>query len=230
MSNQSIYVALVAYAKSHYPGFDVRLKQESRLMRVLGKLLFFAPTFMTQYTTTIGSVVYVPEKAAQDPLYWKVLAHELVHVSDKTRNSSGTVGFGLLYLFPQWLAALGLIGPFFAVLTQDPTWLWGLLLLLLAAPLPAPYRTRLEMRGYAMSIAVNYWRHGSVDIETYMPWLLGTFTGPVYYFMWPFKRSVRKQLLAWQKKIEDGSILEGPGSEPFVAVHEILKRSGATYA
>jgi hypothetical protein len=77
-------------------GKDYRIvkKEDSRLMRVIEKLLFFNPMFMREYITTIGTTIYAPGGEI-DP---KVLAHELVHVADYKRWG---ILFSLSYLlFP----------------------------------------------------------------------------------------------------------------------------------
>ena len=45
-----------------FPDFKIVSKQDSKLMRILGKILFFNKDFMTRYITVIGNTVYVPSK------------------------------------------------------------------------------------------------------------------------------------------------------------------------
>jgi len=65
--------------------------------------------------------------------------------------------------------------------------------LLLAAPIPAYFRMKEELDGYTMSMAVNWWRTGFIS-ATYIAWVAEQFTGPGYYFMWPFKRNIKNRL------------------------------------
>ncbi len=79
----TVYARVTALAAQM--GVTVRYKDQSLFMRLLGKLLFFTPAFMTEYTTTIRSTVYFPSEAwaNQSPLgAAMVLAHELQHVQD----------------------------------------------------------------------------------------------------------------------------------------------------
>ena len=45
-------------AHEFFPGLKLRYKDESTLMKIMGKLMFFNPSFMTQFTTTIGETIY----------------------------------------------------------------------------------------------------------------------------------------------------------------------------
>jgi hypothetical protein len=223
-SNQEIYEALVAMGKARYPGFEVLPKEDSTAMKILDKILFFTPDFMTRFTTTMGSKVYAPAQRRSSPTFWKTIAHELVHIHDKTHAPLGMFGFGFWYLVPQILAAFALLAIPLAFVSLH--FLWLLLLLPLAAPIPSMGRTHYEMRGYAMSMAVNYWRYGSVQ-QHQIDHNVKNFIGPAYYFMWPFESGVRKQLDEWVDKMEDGSILEDP---IFKDVHDLLAGLGVANA
>jgi hypothetical protein len=225
-TNQQIYEAVLEMAKTRYPGFQVRVKEESWLMKVLAKILFFNKRFMTGYVTTVGDKIYVPRDRVSDFSLWQVLVHEYTHVYDKNRADFGMLGFGFWYLFPQILGVVALLCWIPALIFWEPAWLWGLLTLLLAAPLPSPGRMKYEMRGYAMSMAVNYWRYGSV-LDTTKRWIEEKFTGPDYYFMWPFKKMVRDEIDEWVVRLETGKILEGEDGLPFRDVHGLLSRLGA---
>lgn len=54
-------------------------KNDSKLMKAIAVILKpFCPTFMTNFTTTIGRTIYCPNGQIME----SVLAHELVHVAD----------------------------------------------------------------------------------------------------------------------------------------------------
>lgn len=174
----------------------VRFKNESILMRVLGIILFFNPDFMTNYTTTIGNTVYFPSKEwleSRKTSAAAVLAHELVHIQDS--KEAGLIVFSYTYLVPQIFALLSL----FAIFSS---W-WWLLCLVFLAPIPAPFRTYWELRGYAMSDAVRY---KSTEKFTDIDWMAGQFTSGSYFFMWPFKADIKKRILRNRELIKQGKL------------------------
>lgn len=183
MADTSPYDRITAYGKSKF-NLSIRFKDESRLMKALGAILFFNPQFMNRYITVIGNSVYFPSRvwlASNRDAAARVLCHELVHVADERRVGSWL--FKLSYLFPQWLALLSLssivIGP------------WGLAFLLFLAPLPAPFRAFWELRGYMMTDAVYHLAFGSFADTN---WLAEQFTTSSYYFMWPFRKGIERQI------------------------------------
>lgn len=223
--NQQIYEALTAEAKTQFPGFEVRAKEDSLLMKILAKLLFFNKRFMSDYTTTVGYKIYAPKDTREFPLFWKVVAHEYVHMHDRKHAPARWLTYGLWYMAPQIFAVLGLVGAVVALATWNPVWLWSLLALLLAAPIPSPGRTHYEMRGYTMSMAVNYWRYGSVR-DYQREHVLEKFTGPDYYWMWPFKGSMKKKIDNAVAMLESGRIFQRKGAQPFIEVHGLLRDLG----
>lgn len=165
---------LERYVQASIPGFAVEEKQRSLWMRVLSRLLFFNPDFMSRYTTTLYPKIYVPSLDR-----WKVnnffsiitLAHEYVHLRDRQRLS---LLFNVLYLSPQVFAVLALLYP------VSP---WFLLFLLCLLPIPSLGRAWAEFRGYRMSMAMKYWLTG----EQYnIPFIVYQFTSSNYYWMFPF--------------------------------------------
>jgi hypothetical protein len=196
--DQVIYESLVSYGKKTYKGFDVKIKDDSRLMKLIAKILFFNPNFMNSFVTTIGPIVYIPrlwftEAASGNREYpYEVIAHELVHVNDSEKSKLFKIG----YLFPQWLALIALLAPIFATFFGANWWLllWALVFIL---PIPAIWRNKYERRGYAMSLAVTYWKTGKFSLERCRQ-ITEQFTGPAYYFMWPFKKSMEK----WTDSVE----------------------------
>lgn len=176
------------------PGFEIRSKKTSTLMKLVGKLMFFNKKFMTGYITTFYPYVYVPT------LPWRldshlpaisVLAHEWVHLHDRKRL--GPV-FNFLYASPQCLAPFALLA----------FWnLWFLLFLICLLPLPSPGRAWAEFRGYRMTIAAHYWLSGQkVDLK----WIVDQFVGSSYYFMWPFRGWLMKKFQKEFDKIKNDDL------------------------
>jgi hypothetical protein len=71
--------------------YKIVAKEDSTLMKIIGKLLFFNKGFMTNYVTTLGSTIYAPGGEISDI----TLQHELVHVKDWKRWN---ILFSLSYL------------------------------------------------------------------------------------------------------------------------------------
>jgi len=133
--------------------FDIKYKNQSPFMKFIGALLFFNKSFMTKYTTTIGSTIYFPSEdfiKQNDQGSIEILSHELVHVGQA--NKYGKLLFSILYLFPQCLAALSILSllAFFNI-----GFLWFLVCLVFIAPIPAPWRAAFEIGGYTMSLFVS---------------------------------------------------------------------------
>jgi hypothetical protein len=194
----------------------VRYKDESRGMRQLGRLLFWNPAFMTNFSTTFGATVWLPSRkwVDDDPFRaWVVLCHELVHVEDYT-NSKPRWLFPVMYSMPQGLAVLAVLAAVFQI-----WWLLGFLVLL--APLPAPWRKNAEMRGYAMSMAATCWVNKTGIPQAQKEQIARWFTGPDYYFMWPFKGAVQREVGRWSKMILCNEIF-GQG-DVYARVHKLIK-------
>lgn len=200
MSDRQIFQALVVYATAKFKGFKLVHKQNSLLMRVLSRVLFFNKTFMSGYITTIGSTIYWPGDASTSS-DWRTLAHELVHVRDKDRALGGMLGFSLAYLFPQSLALLALLAPVVAF--------WGpygwllLLALIAAAPFPAPRRRHYEEKGYTMSLVcaaldgpISQWTKDNIVEQ---------FVGSSYYWMSRDEESTRFWVEATSRLAEAGA-------------------------
>jgi hypothetical protein len=214
--------------KKHAPTYELRFKNESTFMKILGKILFFNKSFMTGAKTTIGTKIYWPSRAQyeRDPkASFKTLAHEFVHVMDYIKSP---VRFVLGYLFPQILAAPAVLFvllspiliPLLALGVLSP---WVLLVLLTAvflAPMPSPGRKKAEMRGYGMSSKARVWLHGSVH-PSQTEWYIEQFIGPSYYYMWPFKKSVQKELKGWADPFDVGCLNDS--NPAYKEVYDLIK-------
>ncbi len=121
-------------------------------------------TYLTNYVTTLGHTIYVPDDFNEWPAShrYKILRHELIHVLQFERY--GWVLMTLIYgLFP---LPMGL----------------------------AYGRARLEWEAYAETLRataeVSGFREASSEALTQM--IVDRFTGPDYGWMWPFPNAVRK--------------------------------------
>lgn len=197
--------ALLRLCAEEAPGFSLKFKNETALMRVLGALMFFNPSFMTEYTTTIGRTVYFPSKQYvldNQSTAFEILAHELVHMVDEKSDKA----YKIKYLFPQVLSILA----FLSVFAFASSWALLFLIFLLALlPLPAPWRKATELRGYTMSLAMLHWTGDSIDSNA-VEYYAKQFTGPAYYFMWPFKSSVTAELQSIVTQVKTDAVLSDP--------------------
>jgi hypothetical protein len=193
--NETLYKKLVKHIKTEIPGFEIKSKKQSRLMKFLSVALFFNKDFLSSYVTTLYPHVYIPKfpwKSNNPVSRIAILAHEYVHLKDRRRFGWW---FNILYLSPQIFALLA-IGAFWNL-----SWLWALLFLL---PLPSPGRAWLEFRAYQVTAAV-YWWLAREKINTM--WLTLQFTSGSYYWMVPFKGCVEKRIIKMIENVESGRSL-----------------------
>lgn len=189
--------ALVSAIQEQFPKFRVVDKTRSTFMKFLYFVSFMKlwnPNFLNDYLTTIGNTVYAPYAY----ITWPELAHEYVHIYDY--NTRGAIKFNLQYLFPQVLAALSLL----SILAIFNLWfLLFLLFLVFLAPLPAPWREELELRGYATNVAIPILVNSVFD-PTLM--ILEEFTGMTYYKMSWTPEKIKRILKDYQKLAKEGSL------------------------
>lgn len=197
---------LVTKAQTYFPDFQVKYKNESPLMKLIGKIMFFNKGFMTDYTTTLGSTVYFPTETivrVRPVSAAAVLLHELVHVSDAKKLSKPL--FGFLYLSPQVWALLCI--PLFFL-----SWKLALpLFLLFLSPVPAFFRMHFEKRAYLTSLyamnALGKKMNFNPLLATQIKGYVGHFKDSSYYFMWPFGNI--------QKEFDDALVKVKAGERPF---------------
>jgi len=124
MSEANIFDQMSVLVAKEIPGFSVRYKNESWLMKLFGLLAKpFNPTFMTGFITTLYPVVYFPDRAYVTRFpdrSAEILAHEFVHLWDAHRHR---VTFTLGYMVPQILAV-----PLIALYLFLGSWIPGLAL------------------------------------------------------------------------------------------------------
>ena len=222
-TEQQLLDGVKAICERMYPGFKIDFKTKNLRERVWGFLVKpFCPDYMTRYTTTfMGTITFPSEEFMNRPGSWKILAHELVHLVDERLHR---VSMPLTYIFPQVLAvgALGAIGAFWNL-----WWLLCLGFLAFAGPWPSLGRQKWEMRGYCMSLAVDFWRYGAIQVST-KEWIVeGPLTGWGYYRMCWSKTKAKKLVEDAAERIVDGSVLLEAAPNPYVEVYNALKSLNA---
>jgi hypothetical protein len=180
------------------PGIKVRFKDESLFQKALGLLVRpFNPTFLTEYTTTIGSTVYFPSREfyyAKPESSFSILAHEYVHIWDFKRDR----WFKFKYLFPQILGLVPLV--VFGLFVWFSAWWWlSLLGLVAVAPWPAKKRTSYELRGYGMNVAIAQWVYGRVQPSS-LTHIVDQFVGSSYYYMCRDRKYVEGELESFRQQ------------------------------
>lgn len=196
MGRETHFELLLRSLQENLSGFNIKYKDESVLMRVLSRILFFNPEFMTKYTTTINQTVYFPSRTymLESPRDRAViLAHEYRHARDASRL--GFFMFSFLYLFPISLVPLAIALMFF-------NWLAGLVCaIVVLLPWPAYWRKKFELEAYSITLFIvdKYLQELGINADDRKKALLNQavllnkqFTTFSYYLMWPF--GVRKAL------------------------------------
>lgn len=198
--------------KKHAPTASIVRKSESWLMKTIGFFLKpFNPEFHS-YITTIGKTIYVPDDffSHNEMAVLDIVTHETQHIIDYVNNPAL---FVLGYLFPQWLAVLGILGLFGIIV--PPMFLFFFALLFLA-PIPAPWRYLYELRGYRVSVLFG--RHLHNFSEGQMTQVRERFktemTTGSYYFAWPFPSMI-------DRNIKDESFMSEP---QYQEITEFIKR------
>lgn len=180
----NIFNDTVCKIQTFFPKVQVKYKDESLFMKILGIILFFNPSFSKHFITTIGNTIYFPSRAgveASQISYSAVLLHEMTHVYDSQKQNK--ILFSLLYLMPQLLSLLTL--PLCLIFGWS-----GILALIFILPFPAYWRMKSEMKGYTISLYVNYKYHQkglyNDDLEKSKNFFAREFKSASYYFVWPF--------------------------------------------
>jgi hypothetical protein len=255
--------AFEGFVAKHIPGFEVRYKDESYLMAILGVLAApFNRDFATRYTTTWGKRVYFPSREFYrvDPSRsFRILAHEFVHLWDSQEHWY----FKLSYMMPQllvlvpilvlmfllgtcsWILGVPIIGYVLGAALRSVHFalFWfvfgvsvigtgimlvffggwlplvvGLVALLCLCPWPSPWRTKWELRGYGMNVALARWLYDTTSAKHFFS-IARHFTGPNYFYMC---RSLTKILAA----LGDYTPRDGvPRDEPYQRVRAFLRGS-----
>lgn len=211
---------LIDAIKNYYPDFKIGYKDQSTLMKILNKILFWSKDFMTGYTTTVGDTVYFPSQnyvTTKQVTSSVVLLHEIVHVYDEHRLTKFL--FGFLYLFPQVLAIGFLILLFIS-------WQISLIFILFLLPIPAFFRMYFEKRAYMAALysmkKLNDLKDYKIDLDAQNDFHVAQFKSSTYYFMWPFS-NIDKEFAAALVKIRNN---ERPydDNEVFDMLDDILSK------
>lgn len=192
-------------ASAYFPDLKIKFKNQSLLIKLLSKLLFFNKNFLTSYTTTIGSTIYYPSKEFYNKNQTKaflILMHELVHVYDAKKINKFL--FSFLYLTPQIFCLLFI--PLFLLGLYVPAFLSLLFLL----PLPSYFRKVAEQRAYLCSLytmqKLNDKRVSNFNLDIESSFYQKQFTNSSYYFMWWF---------SLQNSFQEGLALIKTGDHPY---------------
>ena len=192
--NINLMVDAATMVRKFVPETTIIPKELSKFHNFIG---FFSKDYK-RYWTTIGYEIAHP--ADTD---WTIIFHEGVHVRQAKKYTRP--GFAFLYLFPQVLALLAILGVFLS-----PLWLLSLLFLL---PLPAPFRMLFELEAYSMTVYTTQWKDGSQsDMKNLIDFILLQFTGKGYWYMWPFTGYIKRKLYKAQ---EDAFFLRHTVNDPY---------------
>lgn len=163
--------------KREFPNFKLVKKSESTLMKAINVFLLIISfgtlrQFMTAFTTTLGTTVYITDSWDTWGETTKVilLRHERVHMRQAKRWTRPLFSFLYLFVFlPGGLAF---------------------------------FRTKFEKEAYEETIAaaLEYRGRAAVEDPAFRDKIIQNFTGPAYLFMWPFRRSLERWYDAAVKK------------------------------
>jgi hypothetical protein len=220
----NLFDSAVSRIRTTIPKFGVRYKDESWTSKLLAVLVWiFNRTYMTTYTTTRYPLVYFPSREfveSNPKRAVKILAHEFVHLWDRKYEG---LFFSFSYAMPQLLALVFLALPITLIFFK-PWWvvlITAIPAIVCAMPIPSYWRMKWEMRGYSMSMAMNYWRYGSIQDST-IKHITSQFTGWPYYKMWPFKEDMRLRMKQAVIDIESGS-----AGQPFTIMKDFVEEHEA---
>ena len=157
--------------RRRYPAFRLVSKTQSPLSRLIDVALRLITLggqdrYISQYTTTLGCSIYVPENWDSMPPIerYLILRHEAVHVDQFLRY--GLLGMSLRYLF--WPLPFG--------------YAWG--------------RRQLELEGYKETLIATWQVLGpqAAKDPRLLADIVRRFTGPDYGWMWIDGKSIDKAL------------------------------------
>jgi hypothetical protein len=175
------YADLISKTQSYFPSLQIKYKDQSNLMKLLGKIFFFNKAFMTDYLTTFGNTVYVPSEQWVQKNYAEfasVFIHECTHMYDEKRVG---IPYTFGYAVPQIFSVISLLAIIFF------NWKIALIaFLFFLLPLPAPWRTLFEKRAYFVQMYVGSKMNYSLDSMSIA--FASCFRSSAYYWMWPFEK------------------------------------------
>jgi hypothetical protein len=194
---------LVTASQKYFPSLQVKYKDQSTFMKILGFLLFFNKSFMTDYTTTIGNTIYIPNEnyIKLRPISGAVVfLHEMVHMYDQKRI--GYLWFQLAYALPQIL-----ILP--AILLFLLSWKIAIpAIILFALPIPSYFRMNFERRAYLSSLytlqKLSERLQFNPKLDSQNTYFIECFVDSSYYFMWPFGGPITNDFQNATKLVQAG--------------------------
>ena len=160
---------LIIQMSADFKGFKIELKSTSILMKSINfilRMLTFGKfqTFMTNYVTTIGHTVFVPDTWDRigPASKYIILMHEKVHMEQSRRY--GKLLYSILYLFVYLPCGL------------------------------AYFRTKFEKEAYIATIKAAAEMYGKSYVKTavFRDKIVGYFTGPDYFYMWVRKDQIEQ--------------------------------------
>jgi len=171
---------VVAAIKEDVAGFEVLFKDESKFHRLLGWLSFWGwkreePDGKRVYeymqmTTTLGNKIWFPsEEYVKRYFPSETLQHEWVHMKD------AQTFFGLLSFLPASINRILFSASYLLIL-----------------PWPGFIRAYAEIRAYRRTLELTR-AEARTEIRGK---IVEYFTGPTYFYMWPFKSHVENLLQA----------------------------------
>lgn len=179
------FAALLTRVKVEFPRFSVKERDKSWLRWIFWPLQKVLRQDFSEFTTTIGSTMYVgPNWAGKSPTAkYMTLRHEIIH----TRQ------------FHRWP-----LGPSLWVLNHVLMAFCYLFVL----PLLWSFRAKFEREGYAQTLLVEHELYGGFSearMEQNATWIAATFGGSAYFFMWR-KKAAHAWAIETQRKIMVGEI------------------------
>lgn len=204
------YEALYEMIEGQIPGFKVDYKDTTKdwMMRAADAIVsIFNKKMRTHYTTTLLKSVYFPTKTRVMDNYrgaFRTLSHEYVHLWD---NKHGGLAYNAGYLCPQLFALFSIFafGAFWSL-----WFLFFLLFLVFLAPIPSPWRTKWELRGYTANLMFNLMEHGQVSEFAYAS-ITQQFTSINYFRMCPDEDHILGELKKRTKALTKAGIKSRDG-------------------
>lgn len=202
----------------YFPQVKIGYKDQSTLLKFLGILLFFNPSFMVSETTTIGDTIYYPNINyinVHPATSFIILMHELIHVKDAQKITKPF--FSFLYMLPQILFLPALLLFLISWKIAVPV------ILLFLLPLPAYFRMVFEKRAYMASLytmnKLNVKSNYNININDQKILFVQQFKNGTYYFAWLFSGVSDEFDVATQKILQG----ERPYDDPvFDILDEII--------
>ena len=167
--DETLYSKICKEILEEFPSFKLVRKSDSTLCVIIDFFLFVVTlgkndSFMTSYTTTIGTTVYIPTSwnLMSEARKTVILRHERVHMRQKERY--GAFLFSFLYLFVPL--------PF----------------------LFSYFRMKFEKEAYEETIRAQkeYYGKDFLLLPNVRESMIRRFTGPDYFWTWVLRSNIEK--------------------------------------